>query len=535
MMVQCIKAILILVPMLAILPSCQKKTSPFDEKKQYLRVNIHTEPPTLDARKATDTSSIAVINMCFEGLMKRTKDGRIEPAIAHKVEISDDNLTYIFHLREAKWWDGMPVTAYDFEDTWKTILNPSFPSGFANDLYIIKNGKNVKNQKLGLELLGVKALDAKTLKVELEHPIPYFLDLTATHSYAAVPKHITSQYPNWADDSGPHFVGNGPYKIERWRHHNCILMKKNPLYWDQDVVTLKEIHMSIIEDETTELNMFESGELDWAGSPLSALPTDALQALADDNRLETYPVSGTYYYIFNVTAPPFNNLNLRKAFTLAIDRQSIIDNITQSKQSPALSYIPPTMWEVVAHFEDNQIEEARRLFNLALDEMGITKNELESITLTYNTLSAHHKIAQAIQEQWYRAFGIRVRLANKEWKVFLDELAHKQFQIARMGGIASFGDPATFFDLYRYPESSNNYSGWSNQAFTYLIEQAEKTADPKKREALLRDAEKIFMAEMPIAPIYYYTGTYIKKHYVKGVNLSNLSEADFKFAFLEMQ
>lgn len=527
--------ILFVFLLVAVSWGCQKKVRPIDEKKQHLRLNIHTEPPTLDSRKATDTSSIGIINMCFEGLMKRKKDGEVEPAIAHKVEISEDNLVYTFHLREAKWWDGTPVTAYDFEETWRTILSPNFPSGFANELYIIKNGSGVKNGEKGVDELGIKAINSKTLQVRLEHPIPYFLDLCATHSFLPVPRHITQSNPKWADDSGPQFVGNGPYKIEKWRHHNCIVMKKNSLYWDQDAVTLDELQLSIIEDETTELNMFESGELDWAGSPLSTLPTDALQALAQDNRLETYPLSGTYYYVFNVTKPPFDNLNLRKAFTLAIHRQAIIDNITQSEQSAALSFIPPTMWEPEAHFQDNHVEEARRLFNLALQEMGIKKSELEKITLIYNTSSAHHKIAQAIQEQWFRAFGIRVRLANKEWKVFLDELAHKQFQIARMGGIASFKDPATFFDLYRYPESSNNFSGWSNREFTYLIEQAEQTADLKKRESLLRDAERIFMAEMPIAPIYYYTGTYIKKQYVKGVHLSELSEADFKFAFLEMR
>ncbi len=171
--------------------------------------------------------------------------------------------------------------------------------------------------------------------------------------------------------------------------------------------------------------------------------------------------------------------------------------------------------------------------HLGLKEMGCTLATFPRITLIYNTCSAHHKIAQAIQEQWFRAFGIRVRLANKEWKVFLDELAHKQFQVARMGGVASFKDPMTFFDLYKYPSSSNNFSGWSNPRFTELLEEAQVTIDPKKREMLMREAEAVFMSEMPIAPIYYYTGTYIKKKYVKGVHVSELSEADFKFAFLE--
>jgi len=515
--------------------SCQKKIRPIDENKQILRLNIHTEPPSLDARKANDTSSIGIINMCFEGLMKREKDGTIHPAIAHRVEISQENTVYTFHLRSAKWWDGKPVTAYDFEKTWKTILDPNFPSGFANELYVLKNGLAAKNGEKDVCEVGVKALDAKTLRVELQRPIPYFLDLSASPSFLAVPSHIADSSPHWADDGGSLFVGNGPYKLDKWKHHNCIVLKKNENYWDEDVVILDEINLSIIEDETTELNMFESGELDWAGSPLSTLPTDALQALAEESRLHTYPLSGVYYYIFNVNQFPFNNLNFRKAFTLAINRKTIIDNITQSEQIPATSFIPPTIWAVEPHFEDNDVEKARQLFDLALIEMGYTKETLPPITLIYNTSTAHHKIAQAIQEQWFRTFGIRVKLVNKEWKVFLDELSHKQFQIARMGGIANFNDPITFFDLYKYPNSRNNFSGWSNSEFTELIEKAEMTVEPKKREAYLRKAEAIFMEEMPIAPIYYYTGTYIKKGYVKGIQLTELSEANFKFAFLEMR
>ncbi|MDN3506367.1 MAG: peptide ABC transporter substrate-binding protein [Simkaniaceae bacterium] len=514
---------------------CQKKVRPIDEDRQALRLNIHTEPPTLDARKSTDTSSMGVISMCFEGLMKRGRDRSVHPALAYHVEISEDNTVYTFHLRPAKWWDGKPVTAYDFEKTWKTILSPSFPSGFACDLYVLKNGKAAKNDQIALEEVGVKALDAKTLRVELEYPIPYFLDLAASHSFLAVPSHITALHPNWADNSGPYFVGNGPYKLKKWKHHNCIELVKNELYWDQDVVTLDEIDFCIIEDPNTELNMFESGELDWAGYPLSMLPTDALEPLSKARQLITYPLSGVYYYIFNTNVPPFNNLNIRKAFSYAINRKAIIDNITLAYQAPATSFIPPTIWDLQSHFEDNNVQEAQRLLGLGLEEMGWTLETMPKITLIYNSSEGHHKIAQAIQEQWFQAFGFRVKLANVDWKVFLNELKHKQFQIARMGGVAGYSDPTSFFDLYKYPESSNNFSGWGHPEFTRLIEAAERCPDLNEREALMRKAEAIFISEMPVAPIYYYQGTYVKKGYLRGVELTEFSEVDFKFAFLEQQ
>lgn len=518
-----------------LIAGCQKKVRPIDENRQALRLNLHTEPPTLDARKAIDTSSLGIISMCFEGLMKRGRNRTIHPAISYHVEISEDNTLYTFHLRSANWWDGKPVTAQDFEHTWKTILDPDFPSGFAQDLYVLKNAKAAKNGQISVEEIGVKAIDAKTLHVQLEYPVLYFLDLVASHSFLAVPSHITTRHPKWADNSGPYFIGNGPYKLKKWKHHNCIELTKNELYWDQDVVTLDEIDLCIIEDPNTELNMYESGELDWAGYPLSNLPTDALQALSGKKRLISYPLSGTYYYIFNVNEPPFNSLNMRKAFAYAINRKAIIDNITLAHQTPATSFIPPTIWDVNSYFQDNDVEEARRLFALGLDEMGWTLATLPKITLIYNSSEAHHKIAQAIQEQWFQAFGIRVKLANVDWKVFLNELQHKQFQVARMGGIAGFNDPMTFFDLYKYPESCNNFSGWNNPEFTRLLETAERCIDPIEREQLLRKAEAIFISEMPVSPIYYYQGTYIKKGYLRGVELTEFSEADFKFAFLELQ
>ncbi|NGX45640.1 MAG: Oligopeptide-binding protein OppA [Chlamydiae bacterium] len=530
------KGLIILLGSLLLFTGCHKKVRPIDENRQLLRLNIHTEPPTLDARKATDTSSISIIQMCFEGLMRRVPGGAPQLALANRVKISEDLQTYTFYLRSANWSDGTPITAHDFERSWKTILSPDFGSGFANDLYVLKNARKAKIGECPVEEIGVSAKGPLKLVVQLDHPVPYFLDLVASHSFLAVPTHIVEAEKRWADNSGPHFVGNGAYRLKEWRHHNHMVLERNGEYWDHAAVRLEEIHLTIIEDETTELHMFESGELDWAGSPLSTLPTDALQALADQDRLNTYPISGTYYYIFNVRTPPFDNLNLRRAFTYAINRKEIIDNITQSKQQVATSFVPPAIWEIATPvFEDNAIEKAREHFNLALEEMGYTKATFPPITLIYNKSAAHHKIAQAIQEQWFQAFGLRVRLQNVEWKVFLDELAHGQFQIARMGGVASFQDPLTFLDQFRYESSRTNFSGWTNEQFSSLLDQAEQTTHPDKREQLLRQAEGLFIEELPIAPIYYYTGTYIKKRYVKGIELSELSDADFKFAFLEAQ
>jgi oligopeptide transport system substrate-binding protein len=511
---------------------CGKKDKIYRPASQELRFNLHSEPPTLDPRKATDTVSISVLKMCFEGLTRIDPSNQPIPAAAENIDISENQKCYTFTLRQAKWSDGHPVTAYDFENSWKEILSPDFPCEFAIDLYLIKNAKAAKSQRCPVDEIGVKALDDKTLRVELEHPVPYFLSALATHAFFATPTHITSSCANWTHEC---YVGNGTFLLKQWRHHDSIVMVKNPHYWDRENTKLERILFTFVEDETTELTMFENAQLDWAGYPLSNLPTEALSMLAKKGALERYPIAGTYYYVFNVKEFPFTNPHIRKAFALAIHRQAIVNNVTQMGQIPAMSLIPPTMWKNPNHyFQDNDLVEAKRLFALGLRELGTTVDALPPITLSYNTLAGHHKIAQAIQEQWHQAFGIRVILENKEWKVFLDELRHLKFQIARMGGLANFNDPSTFLDFYRYLSSNNNYSQWTNPNYSELLEKADKTTDANHRIALLKQAEQILMEEMPIIPIYFYTGVYVKKPYVKGIYLSELNDLDLKWAYVEV-
>ena len=304
--------------------SCQNGgPSSYRPTKQELRLNIHSEPPSLDLRKATDVTSVSVIRMCFEGLVSLDENDVPVPAIAERFEHSDDYTTFTFYLRDAKWSDGQPVTAHDFERTWKTMLLPTFPCEFASDLFILKNAEAAKLGRCSVEEVGVRAIDAQTLVVELDHSVPYFFSLAAVHAFFAVPDHIVSAHPDWADNSTEKFVGNGPFQMKEWRHHNFIEVQKNPHYWDQEKVRLERIFLTLIEDESTELTMFENAELDWAGSPMSALPIDAMASLKQKQEVTTYPMSGVYYYVFNTKEFPFNNIHIRRAFSLCINRKAI--------------------------------------------------------------------------------------------------------------------------------------------------------------------------------------------------------------------
>ena len=512
--------------------SCSPPSS--GSKTQEIRLNIHTDPPSLDPRKPSDTTSSTVIRMCFDGLMRRDKEGKPSFGVAKSVEISDEGLTYTFTLRESVWSDGTAVTAKDFETTWKTILSPEFPSEFANELYILKNGKKAKEKALSLDEVGVKAISDYVLQVDLEYPVPYFLDMLMTHSFFPVPSHIND--PKWGQNGGDLYVCNGPYQLAEWKHYNSMTLLKNPTYWDSEAVVLEKIDLYMIEDEMTELSMYENGDLEWIGSPLSSIPADALSSLSKEKDYHHYPIAGTYYYIFNTEVFPFTNKHIRRAFALSIHRQEIVENIVQGGQTVATSLVPPSMWnEKNTYFSDGDLSSAKTEFEIGLKELGITADELPTIKLSYNTNSGHHKIAQAIKEQWSTALGIRVDLENMEWKVFLDSVNNHKFQIARMGGIASYNDPIAILKDYQYADSRMNQCQWSNQKFAELIDLSDHTHNPEKRMEILSEAEAILMEEMPLAPIYFYTGNYMKKPYVKSVAISNLSEIDLKYTYLDLQ
>ncbi|WP_134685663.1 peptide ABC transporter substrate-binding protein [Brevibacillus migulae] len=498
---------------------------------QVLRINIHQEPSTVDPGIAEDNVSGGITRATFDGLTRLDKDAKPMNSIAQDVKVSEDGLTYTFTLRDSKWSNGDPLTAHDFEFAWKRALNPKTASNYAYQLYYVKNGQKFHTGKGTADEVGVKALDDKTLEVKLENPTPYFLELTAFYTYYPVNKKVVEANPDWAKEAATH-VGNGPFKMTSWEHKSKIVLEKNENYWDKDNVKLEKIEMAMIEDENTELSMFENGELDWAGQPLSQLPTDAIPALKDAGTLVIHPKATMYWYKFNTEKAPFNNAKIRKAFAYAVNRQAIVDNITQAGQVPAMGMLPQTMAvKPEGYFKDNDVETAKKLLEEGMKELGIT--ELPPITLSYNTVERHKKIAEAVQDQWKKALGVDVKLANKEMKVHLEDLHQGNYQIGRMGWNADFNDPINYMEMYRDKDGGNNDTRWENARYKELIIQSAKETDPEKRKALFAEAEQIFMDEMPVIPIFNDVDVWAQSDKVKGVQVDGLGFVDFKWA--EMQ
>ena len=513
------------------LTGCSSSNTPSEEAGSVLRMNLQLEPPSLHPGIATDVQSIAVIRASMEGLMRIGQDGKPHEAGAEKVEVSEDMKTYTFTLRDHKWTNGDPVTAYDYEYAWKWILDPKNEAPYAYMLYPIVNAEEAKKGEVGVDEIGMKVIDEKTIQVQLTNPTPYFEDLSAFTVFYPVNKKVAEENPNWHTQADT-FVGNGPYKLESWKHGSELVLKKNNDYWDAATVKLDTVKLAIIEDQNTELSMFESGELDWVGSPLSEIPSDALASLLKEDRVSSIPIAGTYLYRFNTSKPPFTNEKIRKAFSYAIDRKNLMENVAQGGQLPAMAFIPPTMIPENEQglFKDHDVETAKALLAEGMKELGV--DQLPPVELLYNSQDLNTKLAQAIQDQWRQNLGVEVSLVNKERKVQLEEEKNGQFSISRGAWIGDFNDPINFLELF-VSVDGNNRTYWHNEEYSRLVNETYSMTDENKRLENFKKAEAILMDEMPIIPIYFYTYNYIKDDKVKDVYMDQLGSLDLKWAYIE--
>jgi oligopeptide transport system substrate-binding protein len=528
-----VRSLLFLTLVIAgVVTGCEKKKDQV-ESQQILRLNLPDDPLSLDPRSVRLLRDLTVVLQVFEGLMRLDHEGIPQPALAEKVEISEDQLSYTFHLREAYWSNQDLVTAYDFAYTWTKVLDPSFASDYTYLLYPIKNAQLAHEGKCPPEEIGVTALDEKRLVVQLESPTPYFLELLAFPIYYPVNHKIDAMQKNWALPPGEQFVCNGPFQLKHWAPQRELLLEKNPLYWDSLAVHLDKIHFSVIADNSTENHLFEKNELDWLGQPLSSsVVTESLEQLKEQGVLCSYPVLGTCWFKFNTQVEPFNNAKLRKAFAYAIDRKEIITHILQGNQSVATGLLPPLLaLNDTPHFQDGNVEEAKKLLEEALEETGWTLQRLPKIVLHYPPSERNVKIVQLVQQQWKRALGIQVELAAMEAQLYFRKLRQGPYQIGIGDWFADFNDPLAFLELFKYNTDSGcgmNDTGWQNETFISLLNQSLTEKNPEKRKALLKGAEALLIEEMPIIPLYHTAFDYVKKSYIKNTLLSPHGLADFK-------
>ncbi len=495
------------------------KSGPATGGKKILRLGNGAELQGIDPHIVTGVPEHQVIISLLEGLTTPHPETlEPQPGAAESWEISKDQKTYTFKMREnAKWSNGDAVTADDFVYSWKRILNPALGAEYAYMLNPIKNAEAFNKGKLkDFSKVGVVAKDPKTLVVTLEAPTPYFLALLMHYSAFPVHKATIEKFSafeardtKWTQPGN--FVGNGPFKLTKWELNKVLSVEKSPTYWNAAANKLDGIDFFPVELAQTEERMYRSGELD----KTNVVPVHKIESFKKERPKEyvNAPYLGTYFYRLNVTRKQLKDARVRKALAMSIDRQAIVDRVTKAGEIPAFTFTPPNTGGYTSPVKTKyDIAEAKKL----LAEAGYPEGKgFAGIEILYNTLEAHRAIAEAIQQMWKVNLGINVTLKNQEWKVYIDSTQKIDYDVSRAGWIGDYPDANSFLDMW-LTGGGNNNTGWSNKNYDALIKEANRTGDMAKRSELFGKAETILMDEMPMVPIYTYTIKYLLSERVVG-------------------
>lgn len=462
------------------------------------RYNIGAEPETLDPGLITGSTEMMVVNALFEGLVAYDPvDLSPRPGLAQRWTISDDGLTFTFFLREAKWSDGRPLTSKDVLRSWERVLRPSTGAPYASQLYPVKGAEAYnKGEVKDFAQVGVQAPQPQRLVVSLEAPCPYFLDLCAFVTLFPVPLDLVEEHGDrWVRPE--HIVGNGPFRIESWKTRDRIVMVPNEHYWDRETVGMDQLTAMLVDDQDTAYKLFLEGELDW----INSVPLTKVEEASWHPDYYAMPYMGVYFYRFNAERPPFDDPRVRRALSMSVDRVTITRQVLKGGELPAAFFCPPVGGYSGKGGLPYDPERAAELLTEAGYPGGQGFPEAE---IFYNTSEGHKKVAEAIQEQWKRSLSIQTRLRNTEWKIFLEEMKNLKFDICRSSWIGDYGDPNTFFSLFRTGDG-NNRTGWGHPDYDRWLLQSQRTFEPEARFALFEKMERLLVEEEAIIlPIYIY-------------------------------
>lgn len=507
---------------------------------QTLHFGLGAEPQFLDPQLATSVSAHNVLSALLEGLVSENpRTLKPEPGVAESWSISKDRKTYQFQFRkDAKWHNGDPVTAHDFVYSYKRILNPNLGSQYASMLHVLKNAKAYHKNGISWEKaqVGVRALDDLTLELILENPTPYFLELLNHYSWfpvhpPTIEKHGAFERIGTQWTKPKNFIGNGPFRLKDHRVNSLIEVTACQTYWDAEKTRLSGIRFYPIEAVDTEERAFRSGFLHVTQS-VSSDRIDYLQKNHPD-WIHFEPYLGTYFYRFNHLKPPFNDLRIRQALSLSVDRKLLVEKVLKGGQKPSFCFTPPNTGGFTANnrFEYDP-KKAKELIEEYLLDKGL--KEMPPIELSYNTSEGHKKVAEALQAMWKKNIGVKIKLLNMEWKVFLSTISKGDFSMARAGWIGDYVDANTFLHMWR-TKDGHNQTGWTNKKYDELLDLAESANDPKNRFDYFQQCEDLLAEEVPILPLYFYVHVTLRHPSVKGWYPTLLDHHPYKFVYLQKE
>jgi len=481
------------------LPACH----PSERRADLVFLN-GTEPESLDPAIFTGQPEGRLAAALFEGLTAHNARAEPVPGVAERWEISDDGKRYTFHLRaDARWSNGDIVTAHDFVRSWERTLNHETASEYCYQLFYIRNAEAYNSRKLkDFSQVAVRALDDRTLELELNHPTPFFLDLCGFPTL--MPVHMRSLQEHGDDWIKPgRLVSNGAYMLAEWRMNHRIRLRANPHYWDRANVGLAVVDALPVSQASTGYNLYHSGAADLILDK-GMVPTLIIHELRQHPDFHKSSFLGNYFYRFNVTRKPFTDVRVRKAFAMAIDKRRLVEKISRAGEQTADALVPhgiPGYTPPKGLGRDPA--GARKL----LAEAGFPDGKgFPRVSLLYNESEQHQAIATEIQDMLKKGLHVEVELRQQEWKVYLSSMSSLDYDFCRGSWVGDYNDPNTFLDMF-VTNGGNNRTGWSNAKYDTLIRAAGQELDPQKRMKIFHEAETILCQdELPILPLYYYVG-----------------------------
>ncbi|MGI9264069.1 MAG: peptide ABC transporter substrate-binding protein [Gammaproteobacteria bacterium] len=498
----------------------QSQVAPVPDSKAegvVFRRSIAGEPDSLDPHRSEEASTADILRDLYEGLTSESPDGTILPGVAERWEISADGLVYLFFLRSgARWSNGDDVTAEDFVAGLRRSVDPLTGSSYSQVLDPIKNADAILNGNAPVDSLGVVALEPGVLEITLKAPTPYFLGLLS-HS-SAYPIHGPSLETFGDGFARPGtLISNGPFVLQEWVVQSHLKLIRNNFYWGAANVALDTVFYYSLEEPASELKRYQAGDLDFT----ELIPNNRFKWIRENfgEELRVAPFLGIYYYAFNITRPPFDDVRLRQALNLAVDRQILTEKVTGVGELPAYGFVPPGVGGYEARRYDwadwdeaARLELAGSLYKAA----GYSHDNPLRVKLYYNTGENHKKTAIAIASMWRQTLGVETELINEELRVLLDHRRDRsRWELMRLGWVGDYDDPNTFLEIMQTGHGQND-TGFADPAFDELLQKASQTLDPDKRMALLAQAEQRLIEGYPVVPLYFYVTKRLVKPWVLG-------------------
>ena len=526
-----------------------------------LNLCIASEPETIDPNLGSSVDSAIYANHQFENLMKYKMTDEhpaddttvyntdVDLGQAASYEVSDDQTVYTFKLRDDIFWsDGQPVVAADFVYSWQRLVNPATAADYGYFLdNIVLNAAAIQAGEKDPSELGIVALDEKTVQITLESPCAYFLSMCAFPTLMPLRQDVVEGSENWTDPAN--IVVNGAYKVTEWVHDSYIRMEKNDKYYDAANLGPDALVWNLSDSETAILSSYQAGEYQF----IDTIPSDMIASLKDSGDLYVNPYVGTYYLYLNCSK--ITDWRVRAALVLSIDRENIVENVTQGGQVPATGLVASGILDsklqdfaygsselgaiyawLSEQYPDADLETytgrcelAQELYQAAVDDGSWDPDT--TIVYNFNTSETHKAIAEACGQDWKTVLGVNITLENQEWATYTNGLGEHTFGVARLGWIADYNDAMTYLELM-VTGASYNYGLYSNENFDKMLVDAKAKLPGEERDALLYSAEETLFGEggFPVAPIYYYTQLYCKDASIDNVGFTSLGYFFFQYA-----